>query len=647
MTCFKPFLTLCMIVKNEEKNLPRSLNSIKDLVDEIIIVDTGSEDKTLEIARQFGANVSSFPWQNDFSQARNYALEQAHGEWILFLDADEELGKIELDLKGVLYNSKAEGYFLKIVNLKDNQDVLNSPSFRLFRNNHLYRYEGKIHEQILPCIQKKKPNGTIEWLDIEIYHYGYLEEEIRSKNKVERNLEILLSQPPEVMNLPFFCLNLGMEYLRITKLAEAEACFKEGWEKSDTNVSYAHRLILNLILTLFLQKKYAESIKYCEEGQKNYPDYADLYYYHGAALMEQGKFKEARQILLKGLEKGPSPAHYISEGGCGSYLNLEALGSIEEIQLNFNLAVEYFLQAFQQQPDNFYYLKLFLKNLVKSDFNQSDIIKELVLDEEALHVGGKFLFNLGRYGFAKELLDRINNKDPLDFSMELLYAKCLFMLNELNHALELFKIAAERDENKEEAVLYIWLVALLQNDINSAQNSLVEMETAERKTSNFLRQLHNYLTSDFPQHCRVDAIDTERYLNLLLIVIEAFAGVGGNCPLLARSVAFAGEVFDSKVLIMIGKILYKQKLNAQSLKIFSSNNLQFFDTEAFLAYADLLSQDKPLMSVKILYWLIQQNNLFTPRIYLMAVDTCLRTAGEMNQQLGRKVKSLARIPPIC
>ena len=93
----KSTLSLCMIVKNEEKHLVRCLRSVRDVVDEMIIVDTGSTDKTIDIAKVFGAKVFDFPWTGDFSAARNHSLAQATGDWILVLDADEVISARDFD----------------------------------------------------------------------------------------------------------------------------------------------------------------------------------------------------------------------------------------------------------------------------------------------------------------------------------------------------------------------------------------------------------------------------------------------------------------------------------------------------------------------------------------------------------------------
>src|SRR4030066_1633675 len=94
----RPTISVCMIVKNEEKFLAQCLKSVKDATDEIIIVDTGSADKTVEIAQSFGAKVYHHPWRNSFSEARNHSISYAVCDWILQIDADESLEQADIPL---------------------------------------------------------------------------------------------------------------------------------------------------------------------------------------------------------------------------------------------------------------------------------------------------------------------------------------------------------------------------------------------------------------------------------------------------------------------------------------------------------------------------------------------------------------------
>ena len=142
-----PTITLCMIVRDEEKNLEQCINSIKQQIDEIIIVDTGSKDKTLQIAKNLGAKVYNFVWDNDFSAARNFALQQATGDWILNLNADHTFhGDTQNVLKSALINNKYLGLMIE-ENQLDREGKENlSERLLLFRNNCGFVFKGLVYE---------------------------------------------------------------------------------------------------------------------------------------------------------------------------------------------------------------------------------------------------------------------------------------------------------------------------------------------------------------------------------------------------------------------------------------------------------------------------------------------------------------------
>ena len=166
-------LSVCMIVRNEEKNIERCLISIKDIADEIIIVDTGSTDKTTEICKKFNVKLINHKWNDDFSEARNISLDYATKDYILFLDADEEISKEDRTKLKALLNkdSLEEGYFLKLSNVIKGNEVGDYTVFRLFKNNPKYRFKGKIHEQVATTIQELNGKKCIGTLNIKIIHY--------------------------------------------------------------------------------------------------------------------------------------------------------------------------------------------------------------------------------------------------------------------------------------------------------------------------------------------------------------------------------------------------------------------------------------------------------------------------------------------
>ncbi|MCB0729847.1 MAG: glycosyltransferase [Ignavibacteriae bacterium] len=185
-------ITLSMIVKNEEKYLRECLESVQDIVDEIVVVDTGSSDKTLEIAEDYNPKIYHFEWINDFSAARNFALSKSTGNWILYLDADERLDKNSIEeLKKFTKNDENIAIKCIVESVDENSSATQSMLYtRLFKNSKAIKFSGKVHEQIEQSLIKN--NYKIIDSKIKIFHLGYGVSKIELKNKAKRNLELLL-----------------------------------------------------------------------------------------------------------------------------------------------------------------------------------------------------------------------------------------------------------------------------------------------------------------------------------------------------------------------------------------------------------------------------------------------------------------------
>ena len=205
-------LSACLIVKNEEAHLERCLASIKGLVDEIVVVDTGSSDGTVAIARRHGAVIGHFEWCDDFAAARNESLKLATGDWALWIDADEALDpKSFTGIREGLMRPHFGGKYIRIVNYMDQEGEANqyvhSP-IRLFRRAPEVEFTGAIHEQIAPSLSKLGlANATIE--NALIHHYGYRPSEMDVKGKIERTLTLLKRQVEEEPGEAFHWFNLA------------------------------------------------------------------------------------------------------------------------------------------------------------------------------------------------------------------------------------------------------------------------------------------------------------------------------------------------------------------------------------------------------------------------------------------------------
>jgi len=223
-----PLISLCLIVKDGAKDLPRCLESVRGIADEVIVVDTGSTDGTPEVARAFGAKVVFFPWTGSFAEARNESLRHARGRWILVLDADEALGRGREKLREILARTDADGFLLPQVTYlgaePGSADAIVTPALRLFRNLPGLKFRRRLHEQILDGLREVKPTARLGTLEVEIEHYGYLGETRREKHR--RNMELAREELKENPLDAFGWFNLGQEYFAAGRWEGALLCFR-------------------------------------------------------------------------------------------------------------------------------------------------------------------------------------------------------------------------------------------------------------------------------------------------------------------------------------------------------------------------------------------------------------------------------------
>ena len=202
-----------MIVKNEQNNLPACLRSVAGLFDEIVVVDTGSTDRTREIAREFGARVFDFVWVNDFAAARNAALARAKGDYAFWLDADDVLDPPQRTQLKTLLDSLRPGdeaaYVVRCScdpgpNGDGGQTVVDH--IRLFPVREGVRWTYAVHEQILPAL--RRVNVQVRWTEVTVRHTGYTDPALRER-KLQRDCKILEAELAERPDDPFVLFNLG------------------------------------------------------------------------------------------------------------------------------------------------------------------------------------------------------------------------------------------------------------------------------------------------------------------------------------------------------------------------------------------------------------------------------------------------------
>ena len=309
-------LSVCLIAKNEEKFLAQCLKSVRGLAAQIIVVDTGSTDRTVAIAREFGAEIYSFAWGDDFAAARNAALERATGDWVLMLDADEELPSAQhAALLADLKKSGVLAHRLPLANAGQNDGRSFVP--RLFRNAPGVYYSGRIHEQVFPSLLPhckqwglKTALGTAE-----ILHHGYTREMVRDRNKIERNLKLLrlaLEENPADVNL---VMNLGLELVRSDDLAGGVEKYREAFQMmsaqpaGDLVPELREVLLTQFTSQLYKIRAHAEVVEVllsplARQGGLT----ASLHLALGLAQFELKQFSEAADQMRQCLAKRKQPA---------------------------------------------------------------------------------------------------------------------------------------------------------------------------------------------------------------------------------------------------------------------------------------------------------------------------------------------------
>ena len=271
-----PELSLCIITRDEENNIAECLDSVKGVVNEIIVVDTGSKDKTISIANGFGAKLFHYSWNNDFAAAKNEALKHATGDWIIVLDADERVDTKNAEkIKHFIRNKDVDAYLVKlssIVAKSGNTAKAKqiTKSYRLFRNFKGFEFSGQIHEDISSSLAKNNARDMSS--DIVIEHLGYAWDENALRKKQERNIKILKSQIKDNPENWYALYNIGQAYMLSEMFCEAKTFLLKAIKIPSVPSEHAAHMYVNIGECLFKENEFNEAINYCQKSLDMCPD---------------------------------------------------------------------------------------------------------------------------------------------------------------------------------------------------------------------------------------------------------------------------------------------------------------------------------------------------------------------------------------
>jgi GT2 family glycosyltransferase/Flp pilus assembly protein TadD/2-polyprenyl-3-methyl-5-hydroxy-6-metoxy-1,4-benzoquinol methylase len=310
----RPTISLCMIARDEEAHIADCLTSVRPYVDEMIVVDTGSSDRTPEIAGSLGATVIRAQWQESFSAARNASLQHATGDWIFWMDADDVLppesgeqlrqcaqdaGDNVLGIVAQVHCPSGLGEYGETV----------VDHVKLFRNRPDLRFELRIHEQILPSIRRAK--GEIARAPMRVIHAHYDRSPAGQKKKRERDGRLLELDLKENPDHPFVHFNAGMTALHEDDAERAVHHLRRSIELSAPAESHLRKAYALLAAAHRALSQNDAAREACQQGLVLFPDDPELLFNLGLAHQAAGRLSEAEATFQR-LLAGPSAVGYLA-----------------------------------------------------------------------------------------------------------------------------------------------------------------------------------------------------------------------------------------------------------------------------------------------------------------------------------------------
>ncbi|MFQ3550369.1 MAG: glycosyltransferase, partial [Armatimonadota bacterium] len=457
----KKKITLCMIVQNEENFLEDCLKSVTGLVDEIIIVDTGSQDNTKQIAEKFGAKIFDYEWDKHFSKARNFSLDKATGDWILVLDADEKLEPEAIPIiMEAVNNPVADAYDLYQRNIlsddSSNQEELIITTCRIFKNNPLYRYRGRAHEDISYSIALV--GGIVCELPACIIHEGYRESisnERAGRKGYRQLLEEDYAERPDDLHVLF---HLGKECLRENDFENGIKYLQKSAEIVNPSLPVA-RIVFTMLSSALLsmgKTDEAEAITHIAERKGILSP--EILLARARALSIKRDYKTAIDTMLTAKEISNNYEKYGDNQAATT--KADNLISACYFQLrDYNKSIEYAKKVNEKSPNNVDAKKnLAMSYMALSDAQSAEkYLKELVMlypdDLYAKTELARCYEMLGKINDAMIIYQEIINQGIQSAEIYRRFGICAEELNNLELANSCFEIAVSLEPNNTEALV--------------------------------------------------------------------------------------------------------------------------------------------------------------------------------------------------
>ncbi len=493
----EPRISLCMIVRDEEDNLGRCLRSVDGMVDEIVVVDTGSIDGTVAIAERHGARVLHEEWAGDFAAPRNVALDAADGDWILVLDADEEVMGAEHLRTLVADAEDLEGFYLREVSYvgeKAGVEAVVHGALRLFRNRPHHRFDGALHEQISSKIEGELGERTRFVGSPEILHYGYLANAVRDRAKTERNRAIALQEALERPKDAFALFNAGIEYQRIDDHTRAVYFFQQSFSSlPDLRRNWTPVLLRALAASLRQLGKHDEALEVIADAETAFADFSDLYFLEAQIHSDRQEYRAAILALERALAIGDHDGdRYMARIGMGSFHSWFGLGVLMERVGDLGEAVRAFRKAVVSAGGCFPDAQAALVRLCLTT-DPPEVVRDFVVGllparqrADSLRVVAEEFARADHPQHALELIDEALAAAPDDHGAQIARANALLMLGRLDDATAQLDAVPATSDLAGVADERRYLCALIEGDRDAAERAIVALADVDDGLTSFV-----------------------------------------------------------------------------------------------------------------------------------------------------------------
>ncbi len=455
----RPFISACLIARDEEEFIGQCLESLRGVVDEIIVVDTGSTDRTPDIARHYGARVISRAWPDDFAVARNWALAEANGEWLFVLDADEELVSEDAPkLRKLAASGLADGYLVNVHHFPDDEERhVITQHVALFRNDPRFRYKGAIHEQV--GSQIAEAGGRLSATDIRVIHKGYEASVVAAKRKHERNLSMLQREADRHPDEPVWHYYLGQEYYGLGRLDEAARAYDKAFALAGPEWSsrYAVPGVIRYSLALGGLERWDRAFDLLERYRRLYPKSSDLHYLQATLALRVGDLAWAIGLLAQAIAYGePPPGMFeFTSRGTGSYKAWYEMGQAYERLHQRDKAAGAYLEAVRAEPKYARAIKALTMLFLETDPPERVVafVLNRVSARELRPIDAiwEALVNAGAYQQALDILDQLDARHESERALR--QGITHLALGNVDAALRRLEVALEGEKTRDTAAM--------------------------------------------------------------------------------------------------------------------------------------------------------------------------------------------------